>query len=75
MIDQDRLEELDTLRIDEDTPDHVRISLPVGDVRDLVQLISVVRAGIALRDEAARGPWTDSVWAAIKRFDEERCAT
>lgn len=81
MIDPDRLAELDTFRLDEDTPDDVRIVLPARDVRDLVQLISVVRAAIDLRDEAAG--WVASgdcgrmgkLARLITRFDEERAAS
>jgi hypothetical protein len=74
MIDPDRLAELDTFRLDEDTPDEVRISLPARDVRDLVSLISVVRAAIDLRELIAVSLWVTNpeVARAIVRFDEER---
>lgn len=73
MIDDDRLAELDTFRIDEDTPDDARISLPAADVRDLVSLISIVRAAIAIR-QAVLGNMImrSDVLSAVKRFDEER---
>ncbi len=77
MISHDRLAELDTFRLDEDTPDDTYIRLPARDVRDLVSLISVVKAAVALRDLVALvhgravSP-SPELWAAIKRFDAER---
>ena len=79
MIDSDRLAELDTFRVDDDTPDDATIRLPARDVRDLVQLISVVRAAIELRDSVVDEPGSRGssvgVMEALRRFDEERCAT
>lgn len=78
MIDPDRLDELATFVIDEDVPDDARVYLPAGDVRDLVRLVAVVRAGVALRDEAAE--WVAGgdcgkmlrLASLIGRFDGER---
>ena len=50
MIDNDRLDELETYRVEDDTPEDARISLPWRDLRDLVALIPVARAGRLLCD-------------------------
>jgi hypothetical protein len=74
VIDPDRLAELDTFRLDEDTPDDARVSLPARDVRDLVSLISVVRAAIAMR-EGLHGNvevYNYDFYDLVRRFDEER---
>lgn len=42
----DRLDELETFRMEDDTPLDARISLPWRDLRDLVALIPVVRAAM-----------------------------
>lgn len=47
MIDSDRLDELSTYVVDDDTPDDAKIRIPAGDLRDLVALIPVVRAAMA----------------------------
>jgi hypothetical protein len=73
VISPDRLDELDTFRVDEDVPDDARISLPAADVRDLVRLVAVVRAGIALREAVVQAVITKrDVMAAVQRFDGER---
>ena len=79
MISPDRLDELDTFRVDEDVPDDAQVRLPARDVRDLVRLISVVRAAIELREAVVDEPGSRGssvgVMEALRRFDEERCAT
>ncbi len=73
MIDTDRLAELDTMRLDADTPPDARISLPAADLRDLVQLIPIVRAAIELRNAVRDAVVTNrAVMRAAKRFDGER---
>jgi len=75
MIDDDRLDELDTFRVDEDVPDDARVSLPARDVRDLVRLIPCLRAAVSLRDAVTLQPGMHpGVWEAVRRFDEERVA-
>lgn len=49
----DRLDELETFRLEDDTPLDARISLPWRDLRDLVALIPVVRAAMRMADEPA----------------------
>jgi hypothetical protein len=56
MIDEDRLDELETLM--PDVPDGARLSLPARDVRDLVRLIPCLRAW-----KAAAEAWRQA-WAA-----------
>lgn len=48
MIDQDRLDELECFRLEDDTPEDARVSLPWRDLRDLVSLIPVVRAAMGI---------------------------
>ena len=83
MISEDRLDELATFILDDDTPPDAYIRLPARDVRDLVRLVAVVRAAIALREAVVVGKHhgapsgiTDlDVMNAVNRFDAERCAT
>lgn len=73
MISPDRLEELDTLRLDDDTPGDARVYVSADDLRDLVSLIPAVRAAIELREAVVRALITKrDVMAAVKRFDGER---
>lgn len=54
-IDSDRLDELATYQLDDDTPPDAKVRIPAGDLRDLVALIPVVRAAMAGSDEWVRG--------------------
>jgi hypothetical protein len=73
LLDEDRLDELETFALDDDAPDDARVSLPARDVRDMVRLIAIVRAALVLRDVAAAETWTDGTLpAAVQRFDAAR---
>ena len=54
----DRLDELETYRLEDDVPSDAKIRIPAGDLRDLVALIPVVRAAMGWRywDEPAPRP-------------------
>lgn len=43
----DRLAELETLAPDEGCPEDARLSVPVGDLRDLLALIPIARAALS----------------------------
>ncbi len=73
MIDSDRLDELETYRLEDDVPGDAKVRIPAEDLRDLVRCVAVVRAGIAIRDAVLGAMIMRSdVLGAVKRFDEER---
>jgi redox-regulated HSP33 family molecular chaperone len=73
MIDEDRLDELETYQLDDDTPDDAKVRIPAADLRDLVRCVAALRAAIAIRDAVLGAMIMRSdVLGAVKRFDEER---
>lgn len=57
----DRLSELETFRLEDDTPPDARVSVPWRDLRDLVRLIPVARAAMAYEEEGAVTALLDAV--------------
>jgi hypothetical protein len=77
LLDEDRLDELETFSVDDDTPDKARVALPARDVRDLVRLIPCLRAALELRDMVvSRSDYSVSpaLQSVVLRFDAERGA-
>lgn len=57
----DRLDELATFRMEDDTPPDARISVPWRDLRDLVRLIPVARAALRYDEDGAVTALLDAV--------------
>ncbi len=73
MTSPDRLDELETYQLGDDTPGYAKVRIPAEDLRDLVSLIPALRAAIALRDAVVDAVITKrTIMEAVVRFDGER---